>query len=79
MGLRKSAHNFINIKRGVNHYRASVTEEQVIKILKYHYKTGFGCRKIGKIFNVSHGVVDAILRGKTWKYVDRDIIKKGEI
>lgn len=60
------------IKSGENHYRSTITEEIVLEILKIHDEEGLGCRKIAKRLNISHGVVNGILIGKTWK----DVVKK---
>ena len=75
-GLRKPVDMRPFVKRGEEHCRAKVTEEQVKQFLKYHYETGYGCRRVAKHFGVSYGIVDSILIGKTWKHVDRESVKK---
>ena len=75
-GLRKHVDMKPFVKRGEEHCRAKVTEEQVKQFLKYHYETGYGCRRVAKHFGVSYGIVDSILIGKTWKHVDRESVKK---
>ena len=64
------------VKRREEHCRAKVTEEQVKQFLKYHYETGYGCRRVAKHFGVSHSIVHDIVSGKNWKHVDRESIKK---
>lgn len=75
-GLRKHVDMKPFVKRGEEHCRAKVTEEQVKQFLKYHYETGYGCRRVAKHFGVSHSIVHDILSGKNWKHVDRESIKK---
>lgn len=41
---------------------------EVILIIR---KLGFSQTEIGKMFNVSHGTIGAILRGETWKHIPR--------
>ena len=75
-GLRKHVDMNLVIKRGEDNYGAKVTEKQVKQFLEYHYKTGYGCRKVARYFGVSRGIVDGILMGRTWKHIDRESIKK---
>lgn len=62
---------------GEDSYLAKLTEEQVIEILKYHYRTGVGCRKIAKKFNLPLGAVNGVLSKSRprWKHIDREKIK----
>lgn len=56
------------IKRGTEHYMATITEEEVLKIREL-YKQGLGCRKIAKILGISRNVAYGVTSGKTWKHV----------
>jgi len=63
------------IKKGDEHYNSQITEQQAIEILKFHYRTGFGCRKVAKFFGVSRGVTGNLLANRSWKHIRRDLIK----
>lgn len=63
-------------KRGENNYNHILTEEQVILILKYHYTTGYGGRKIAKHFGLKRSTVNGVIYGRTWKHIDREKIRK---
>lgn len=56
-----------NAKRGSGHYLATISEDIVYEILKIRDQTGYGCRRIAKMFGVSRGVISGILSGRTWK------------
>lgn len=75
-GLRHIADISKVIKFGEDNYRSQITEKKAIEILKFAYKTGYGCRRVAKWFNVSKGVTDGLISGKTWKHINRDAIKQ---
>ena len=68
-GLRKPAEMKKYARRGEQHYRAKITEDDVRYILQLHKETGFGCRRLGKLTGISHGTIGGILSGKTWKHI----------
>ena len=76
-GLRKPNTSQIG-KHGEEAGAAKITEEQAIEILKEHYRTGDGYRKIGKRLGISRGIVQGILSESRprWIYLDREQIKK---
>lgn len=51
---------------GAKHPRAKFTTDQILEIRKLH-DNGFGCRKIGKMFDCSHSTIAGIIKGKTYK------------
>ena len=75
-GLRHVADMNKVVKIGEYHYRSQITEKQAIEILKFAYKTGYGCRKLSKWFNISRGITNGMISGKTWKHIDREAIKQ---
>lgn len=70
--LRSHPHNFSNMKRGENHYNASITEEQAKYILRLHKETHFGARKLSKMTNISIGAIGNLIAGRSWKHLDRN-------
>ena len=77
-GLRHPADASKYIKHGEENSLAKITEKQAIEIIKEHYITGEGCRKLAKKFNVSLGIVSGLL-SKTrprWTHLDREKIFK---
>lgn len=66
------------IKRGAAHYRTHLTDDMVKDILRYAYKTGYGCRRVAKHFNLSRGTVAGILSETRprWTHIDREEIKQ---
>ena len=56
------------IRRGVEHYRSKLSEEDVIKIRKLH-ETGVGYRKIAKILELPLGAVKSVVYRKSWKHL----------
>jgi predicted transcriptional regulator len=71
-GLRHTANMKEIAVRGEQHYNSRITEDIVFQILDIYYSEKIGCRKIAKRLNISHGTVDSILVGKSWK----DSVKK---
>lgn len=51
---------------GSKHPKAKFTNEQILEIRKLH-GAGFGCRKIGKVFDCSHSTIAGIVKGKTYR------------
>lgn len=64
--------------KGSNHGMASLTEDQVLKILELYSTNKFGRCKLQRMFNVSSNAIYGIVTGKTWKHIkfDRTIIEK---
>lgn len=56
------------IKRGSEHYNATITEKEVLEIRELH-KQGFGCRRIAKILGISSATAYGVTSGKTWKHI----------
>ena len=78
MGLRHPADVASYIKHGEENSLSKITEKQAIEIIKEHYITGEGRRKLAKKFNTPLGVVDGLL-SKTrprWIHLDREKIYK---
>lgn len=78
-GLHKPINvNEILVKRGEDNYMSKLTEQQVIDILKLHYKTGYGYRKIAKELQLPLGAVQGVLSTKRprWCHIDREVIKQ---
>lgn len=55
------------INNGSKNGRSKLTEDQVREIRKL--KPLYSLRQLGKIFDVSHGAIDLVIQGKTWKHV----------
>ena len=78
-GLRHPADMSQYAVREEQHYMAQITKDIVCKILRTRDDTGFGCRKIAKIFGLNRGLVNGILTGRTWKETVANYYKeKGE-
>ncbi len=77
-GLRTPVPYKQYVKRGVEHSRASITEDVVMQIIAIKHNTGFGCRKIAKLLNISRGVVNRVLSGKTWNHITKINNDKGD-
>lgn len=77
-GLHKKMDMDIVIKRGENNHMSVLTENEVIKILKLHYRTGKGCRVIARELNLPLGAVQGVLSPTRprWKHIDREAIKQ---
>lgn len=74
-GLRKPAHNNRYGEKSPKHI---LKESDVISILKLHYETGFGERKLSKIMNLPRGAICGVI-SKTrprWTQIDREKIKE---
>ena len=76
-GLRKPANMSLYSPRGENHYRSKITEEEAVEILKYHYRTGYGCRKISKHLGYSCGIIQGLISTTRprWTHIDREAIQ----
>lgn len=58
--------------RGEVHHHVRLTEDIVRRIRAEHdpaWKSGFGCRELGKKYGVSPTAIHAIVHWKTWKHV----------
>lgn len=76
MKLRKPANMTVFAKRGEEHYHASITDALATEILKCHYVTGYGCRRLAKVFNISRGITARLVSGTSWKHLNRETIKQ---
>lgn len=78
IGLRHPADMSKIIKHGEMNSLSKITEKQAIQIIKEHFITGEGCRKLAKKFNVSRGIVNGLLSGSRprWTHLDREEIYK---
>lgn len=47
---------------------SKLTEDQVLEIRKLGVK-GYGMRELGRIFNVNHKTISAIIKRKTWNHI----------
>ncbi len=47
---------------------SKLTEVQVLEIRKLGSK-GYGMRELGRIFNVDHKTISAIIKRKTWNHI----------
>lgn len=47
---------------------SKLTEDQVLEIRKLGAK-GYGMRELGRIFNVDHKTISAIIKRKTWNHI----------
>lgn len=47
---------------------SKLTEAQVLEIRKLESK-GYGMRELGRIFNINHKTISAIIKRKTWKHI----------
>jgi hypothetical protein len=55
-------------QRGVGHYKAKLTDEQVLEIRKA-YQTGETQAFLARRYGVTFGTIASIVRGKTWKHL----------
>lgn len=72
IGLRKGPK--ANPRRGEDHPFAKLKEEDVILILKTHRETGYGDRKLARILGFPKSAIGPILRNRSWKHIDRNLI-----
>lgn len=72
-GLRKPLPMSQYAPKGEEHYNAILTEEMVKEIWRIRKETGYGCRRIAKMLNVTYGAVDSVLGGKTWKWLNPNL------
>lgn len=74
-GLRKPAHNH---RYGEESPRHTLKESEVINILKIHYETGYGERKLAKILKKPRGAISGVISKKRprWTKIDREKIKE---
>lgn len=49
--------------------KKAVLNIENVKLIRQLHKSGLGCRRIGKIIGASHGTVQCVIRGDTWRYV----------
>ena len=69
-----------NARKGTGHHFATISEDVVYEILRIRDQTGYGCRKIGKMLNLSRSVVNHIISGNSWKEtVEKYYKEKGEM
>ena len=47
---------------------SKLTEAQVLEIRNFGSK-GYGMRELGRIFNVDHKTISAIIKRKTWSHI----------
>jgi len=73
-GLRSSPNLKGKVAYGEKHHFSTITEEEVIKILKINKTYGYGCRKIAKILGLSRGLIQHILSGHSWKHINKNNI-----
>ena len=78
-GLRHTANMKEKAVRGEKHCRATITEDDVYRILKARDETGYGCRKLSKMLGISRGVINPILNGRSWKETVEKYYKEKEI
>lgn len=77
-GLR-NPWNGKNARKGTDNHFATISEDVVYEILRIRDQTGYGCRRIGKMLNLSRSVVNHILSGHSWKEtVEKYYKEKGE-
>ena len=69
-GLRKPANMKGLSPKGESHYNAKLTENEVREIRRIHNETGYGSRRIAKMFGVTCGCISKILANKSWKHID---------
>lgn len=68
-----------NARKGTDNHFATISEDVVYEILMIRDQTGYGCRRIGKMLNISRSVVNHILSGHSWKEtVEKYYKEKGE-
>jgi hypothetical protein len=53
---------------GIKTGNSKLTEDQVLEIRKLGGK-GYGMRELGRIFNVNHKTISAIIKRKTWNHI----------
>lgn len=54
--------------KGTEKTNAKLTEDQV-KYIKCLLKNGYGCRELGRLFEVCHSRISDIKNNKSWKHV----------
>jgi len=72
----RSTRGFIyKFYRGSARWAAKLTEEDIPKIRRM-LACGYTLEYIGKVFGVSAVSISNIKRGKTWKYLARELVRK---
>lgn len=57
------------MQKGEAHYKAKLTESQVIKIRNEHIPYKFSFKKLAKRYNVSYRTIRVIIERKAWKHI----------
>ena len=70
MGLGKSK---ITYKKGENHHRSSITNNQAEKIIDKLRETSLSYEEIAKEYNTSYQIVQQINLGISWRHIEREI------
>jgi len=63
--------DFFNIPRGESQWKARLTDEDVICICTRYRDTGVSMEAIAKEYKISLSVISKLIRGESWKHVDR--------
>lgn len=61
--------NLINFRKGVTHYKAKLTEEDVIDIRKLHETLPFSYEYVMEKYNISKSVICAVIKRRSWKHI----------
>lgn len=58
-----------NPVRGILHYSAKLTNDQVLQIRKLHNPSVFSTRKLARMFNVNQRLIFNIIHRTVWKHI----------
>ena len=58
---------------GIKSSQAKLTESEIIRIRRSHAAGNLGCGRLAKIFKVAPSTIYAIVSGKTWKHIHKEL------
>lgn len=65
--------NLINPAKGLNHYKSTLTDQDIIAIREMYKTQRFSMSEIGKNFNLKQQVVHDIISNKTYKHIKYEV------
>lgn len=69
--MYKKKRNPIIVQKGIRNSNAKLNEEDVLKIRKL-YSDGLNCTQLSKIYDITIGAIDRIVRYKSWSHLIGD-------
>ncbi len=66
--MNKGRQRWTTVK-GAQHYKAILTEKDVLKIRKMYSTKKYSSFQLAELFQVSRGCIDGVVYNKTWKHL----------